>query len=65
MHLVYNVKYAYLCVYLMKEIKSGSFLKTFCEALYVLGHLKSWYWQTECAYGVFLYEWGFYILISS
>lgn len=24
-----------------KEIKNSSFLKNFCEALYVLGHLKS------------------------
>lgn len=56
MHLVYNVKYAYLCVYLMKEIKNSSFLKNFCEMLYVMGHLKSSCWQTECAYGVFLYE---------
>ena len=33
MHLVYNVKYAYLCVYLIKEIKNSSFLKNLCESL--------------------------------
>jgi len=31
MHLVYNVKYAYLCVCLMKDIKNSSFLKNFLK----------------------------------